>query len=68
MKLHTKLSFMANEIWLPDNFKITNASEQDDNHFAIFLDRLETIFVFNRGYLNYKQMAQIQTDSYFLMT
>lgn len=68
VKLHMKLCFMDNENWFPEDFKITNAVEHDDNHLEIFLDHPEATYVFDRGYLNYERMDDMHDAGYFFVT
>lgn len=68
IKLHMKLCFMEKEHFYPDDFKITNAKENDDNYLECFVDKAEATYVFDRGYLNYDHLDRMHEDGYFFVT
>lgn len=68
IKLHMKLCFMDKEHVYPDDFKITNAKENDDNYLECFVDKAEATYVFDRGYLNYERLDKMHEDGYFFVT
>ena len=52
----------------PDNFYITNACENDQNHLELFVDDKECLYVFDRGYVNYQRFDEMTDKGFFFVS
>ncbi|GFK21685.1 IS4 family transposase [Tetragenococcus halophilus] len=68
IKLHLKLCFMDKEHLYPDQFEVTNAVEHDDNHLEVFVNQPEATYIFDRGYIDYERLDEMEADGYFFVT
>ncbi|PKE21391.1 IS4 family transposase [Macrococcoides caseolyticum] len=68
VKLHLRLVHMPDCDSYPDNFYITNACENDQNHLELFVDDKECLYVFDRGYVNYQRFDEMTDDGYFFVS
>lgn len=52
----------------PSDFTLTNAKEHDVNQLKTLVNQAETIYVFDRGYLDFERMDQMHQEGYFFIT
>ncbi|MCP1143174.1 IS4 family transposase [Lysinibacillus endophyticus] len=68
VKLHLRLVFMEKGLSYPDQTVLTNAIEHDRGQLEVFIDDKECLYVFDRGYLDYKRFDRMTDDGYFFVT
>src|SRR5690606_23696864 len=68
VKLHLRLVFMEKGRSYPDQAVLTNAIEHDRGQLDVFIDDEECMYVFDRGYLDYKRFDQMTYDWYFFLS
>ena len=68
VKLHLSLCFMEDGLVHPEQFKITNAHENDNKHLEVFINKKEAIYVFDRGYYEFKRFNQLVIEDYKFVT
>lgn len=68
VKLHLRLVFMEKGRSYPDQAVLTNAIEHDRGQLDVFIDDKECMYVFDRGYLDYKRFDQMTYDGYFFVS
>ncbi|GMA46896.1 transposase [Tetragenococcus muriaticus] len=68
IKLHLKLCFMDKGHFYPDQFEVTNAVEHDDNHLEIFVNQPEATYIFDRGYIDYERLDEMEANGFFFVT
>jgi len=59
VKLHLRLVFMDKETVYPEKAVITTAKEHDRNQLEILVDDKEAMYVFDRGYVDYKRFDRM---------
>lgn len=68
IKLHLRLIFMENGCSYPDQAVLTNAKEHDRGQLEVLVDDKECMYVFDRGYLDYKQFDRMTDEGYFFVS
>lgn len=68
IKLHLRLVFLEKGCSYPDQAVLTNAKEHDRGQLEILVDDKECMYVFDRGYLDYKRFDQMTYDGYFFVS
>lgn len=68
VKLHLRLVFMEKGLSYPDKAVMTNAIEHDRGQLEVFVDDKECMYVFDRGYLDYKRFDLMTDDGYFFVS
>ena len=68
VKLHLRLVFMDKDNVYPDKAIMTTADEHDRNQLEVLVDDKEAMYVFDRGYVDYKRFDQMTDDGYFFVS
>lgn len=68
IKLHLRLIHVEKGRSYPDQAVLTNAVEHDHGQLELLVDDKECMYVFDRGYLDYKQFDQMTDDGYFFVS
>ena len=68
IKLHLRLIFLEKGCSYPDQAVLTNAKEHDRGQLEVLVDDKECMYVFDRGYLDYKQFDIMTDDGYFFVS
>lgn len=68
IKLHLRLIHVEEGHSYPDQAVLTNAVEHDHGQLKLLVDDKECMYVFDRGYLDYKQFDQMTDDGYFFVS
>ena len=68
IKLHLRLIHVEKGRSYPDKAALTNAVEHDHGQLELLVDDKECMYVFDRGYLDYKQFDQMTDDGYFFVS
>lgn len=58
VKVHTRLTLVDEEHAYPDGLKVTTASVADTRELSTFVDDPNVMYVFDRGYLDYKRFDE----------
>uniref|UniRef100_UPI000372FBDB IS4 family transposase n=1 Tax=Paenisporosarcina sp. TG20 TaxID=1211706 RepID=UPI000372FBDB len=67
VKLHLRLVFDENGTHYPDKEVITNAKAHDRNQLEVLVDDKEAMYVFDRGYVDYKRFDLFTDDGIFFV-
>ena len=59
---------MDDETIYPSEFTITHAKEHDVNQMEVLVNKAEATYVFDRGYLDFERLDQMNWDGYFFVT
>ncbi|ULG71483.1 IS4 family transposase [Macrococcus brunensis] len=68
VKLHLRLVHMEDYDSYPDDFYLTNACENDQNHLELLVDDKECMYVFDRGYVQYSRFDEMTDEGYFFVS
>lgn len=68
LKLHLKLCFMDKNHCYPEDFEITPAIEHDADHLELFVDQALATYVFDRGYIDYERLDEMEAKGTFFVT
>jgi len=68
VKLHLKVCHMGKGQIHPKEFVITTADKHDNHFLNCFVNESLATYVFDRGYLDFKQLDQMHWDGYFFVT
>ncbi|MBY0224149.1 IS4 family transposase, partial [Sporosarcina aquimarina] len=68
IKLHLRLVFLENGCSYPDQAVLTNAKEHDRGQLEVLVDDKECMYVFDRGYLDYKRFDGMTDEGYFFVS
>lgn len=68
IKLHLRLVFLEKGCSYPDQAVLTNAKEHDRGQLEVLVDDKECMYVFYRGYLDYKRFDLMTYDGYFFVS
>lgn len=68
VKLHLRLVFMEKGVSYPDKAVLTTAKEHDRNQLEVMVDDKESMYVFDRGYLDYERFDRMTDDGYFFLS
>lgn len=68
IKLHLRLVFLEKGCSYPDQAVLTNAKEHDRGQLEVLVDDKECMYVFDRGYLDYKRFDLMTYDGYFFVS
>lgn len=68
VKLHLRLVFMDKETVYPEKAVITTAKEHDRNQLEVLVDDKESMYVFDRGYVDYERFDRMTDDGYFFVS
>ena len=66
-KLHLRLVFNEDGSHYPDKEVMTNAKEHDRNQLEVLVDDKEAMYVFDRGYVDYKRFDSFTDDGLFFV-
>ena len=66
-KLHLRLVFNDDGSHYPDKEVMTNAKEHDRNQLEVLVDDKEAMYVFDRGYVDYKRFDSFTDDGLFFV-
>ncbi|GEN57830.1 hypothetical protein GCM10012290_24000 [Halolactibacillus alkaliphilus] len=61
-KLHLRLVFAEKGCSYPDQVTLTNAKTHDRSQLEVFVDDKSCMYVFDRGYLDYKKFDQMADE------
>lgn len=67
-KLHLRLVFAEKGCSYPDQVTLTNAKTHDRSQLEVFVDDKSCMYVFDRGYLDYKKFDQMADEGYYFLT
>ena len=68
IKLHLRLIYLDKGCSYPDKAVLTNAKEHDRGQLEVLVDDKECMYVFDRGYLDYRQFDRMTDDGYFFVS
>ncbi|GAB0171968.1 IS4 family transposase [Lysinibacillus sp. CTST325] len=68
VKLHLRLVYLDKGRSYPDKAVLTNAKEHDRGQLEILVDDKECMYVFDRGYLDYKRFDRMTDDGFFFIS
>ncbi|MCT6926374.1 IS4 family transposase [Metasolibacillus sp.] len=68
IKLHLRLVFLEKGCSYPDQAVLTNAKEHDRGQLEVLVDDKECMYVFYRGYLDYKRFDLMTYYGYFFVS
>lgn len=66
-KLHLRLVFNEDGSHYPDKEVMTNAKEHDRGQLEVLVDDKEAMYVFDRGYVDYKRFDSFTDDGLFFV-
>lgn len=68
VKLHLKLVFMEDGTSYPEYAHITPAIHHDRTQLEVLIDDKKSMYVFDRGYMDYERFDRMTDDGYFFLT
>ena len=68
VKLHLKLVFMKDGTSYPEYAHITPANQHDRTQLEVLIDDKESMYVFDRGYMDYERFDRMTDEGYFFLT
>ena len=66
-KLHLRLVFNEDGSHYPDKEVMTNAKDHDRGQLEVLVDDKEAMYVFDRGYVDYKRFDTFTDDGFFFV-